>query len=278
MKKLAFLLILLITITVYGQAGDEMPTYKGGIQSLIDFISKHIKYPEHARDLKIQGRVVVNFIVETDGTVTNITLVEGIGGGCDAEAMRVIGLTSGNWFPGRQDGELIRVSYNAPVKFTLDEEPMNSAEEFNKGVDFMRAENYEEAIRAFNLALQQDEYCNKCIYSRGLSKFLMGDFKNAILDWELALKHDYAKKDISPKLTEAYMKVGNDFLAENKYSRAIVMYSKALSYTPNETNVLNNRANAYFYLGEKEKACDDWNQIKKLGSTEVDELLKAYCE
>ena len=142
----------------------------------------------------------------------------------------------------------------------------------------MRAENYEEAIRAFDLALQQDEYCNKCIYSRGLSKFLMGDFKNAILDLELALKHNYAKKDIYPKLTEAYMKVGNDFLAENKYSRAIVMYSKALSFTPNEINVLNNRANAYFYLGEKEKACDDWNHIKKLGSTEVDNLLKAYCE
>jgi len=95
-----------------------MPEFPGGLSQLYAFMGKNIKYPQLAKETNIQGTVFVNFIVEKDGSISNVTILRSIGGGCDEEAIRVVQAMP-KWKPGMQMGEPVRVSYNLPVKFTL---------------------------------------------------------------------------------------------------------------------------------------------------------------
>ena len=97
---------------------EENPTFPGGETKLYKYLGESIKYPEEAKELGIQGRVFVNFVIETDGAVSNVKVLRGIGGGCDEEAIRVI-KSMPKWTPGKQRGIPVRVSYNLPIKFTL---------------------------------------------------------------------------------------------------------------------------------------------------------------
>lgn len=97
---------------------EEMPGYPGGDAKMYEYLGKNIKYPQIARESSIQGRVFVNFVVEPDGSVTNVKVLRGIGGGCDEEAMRVI-KSLPKWKPGKQRGKAVRVSYQIPVFFKL---------------------------------------------------------------------------------------------------------------------------------------------------------------
>ena len=100
------------------QIVEEMPAYPGGDQKLMEFIAKGIKYPQIARETGIQGRVFVGFVIEPDGSVSNVKVLRGIGGGCDEEAMRVV-KSMPKWKPGKQRGKAVRVSYMLPVNFKL---------------------------------------------------------------------------------------------------------------------------------------------------------------
>ncbi len=97
---------------------ESMPDFPGGQQAMLEYIARNIKYPPLARESGIQGRVFVNFVVEPDGSVSNVKVIRGIGGGCDEEAVRVI-QSMPKWTPGRQRGKAVRVSFNLPVRFTL---------------------------------------------------------------------------------------------------------------------------------------------------------------
>ena len=97
---------------------EEMPEFPGGAAKMMEFIQKNIKYPMMARESDIQGRVFVNFVVEPDGTITNVTVMRGIGGGCDEEALRVV-QSMPNWKPGKQRGSAVRCSFTVPIIFKL---------------------------------------------------------------------------------------------------------------------------------------------------------------
>jgi protein TonB len=85
---------------------------------LMKYLSENIKYPPLAKESGIQGRVFINFVVEPNGSISNVKVLRGIGGGCDEEAVRVVEKMP-KWSPGKQRGKPVRVSYNLPVKFTL---------------------------------------------------------------------------------------------------------------------------------------------------------------
>ncbi len=97
---------------------EEMPEFPGGAAKMMEFIQKNIKYPMMARESDIQGRVFVNFVVEPDGSITNVTVMRGIGGGCDEEALRVV-QSMPNWKPGKQRGSAVRCSFTVPIIFKL---------------------------------------------------------------------------------------------------------------------------------------------------------------
>ena len=100
------------------QIVEEMPQYTGGEAAMMDFVAKNIVYPQEARDKEISGRVFVSFIVEKDGSVNEVNVKKGIGGGCDEEAVRVVKAMP-KWKPGKMKGEAVRVSYQMPIFFKL---------------------------------------------------------------------------------------------------------------------------------------------------------------
>ena len=101
------------------QSVDEMPGFPGGEEKLMEFFTKNIEYPKEAREAGIQGRVFVGFVIEKDGSISNVKVLRGIGHGCEEEAVRVV-KSMPNWKPGKLYGEVVRVSYQIPVNFKLD--------------------------------------------------------------------------------------------------------------------------------------------------------------
>ena len=96
----------------------EKPAFTGGEDLLFQFIIDHIKYPDIARENKIQGTVYISFIVEPDGSITNINVMKGIGAGCDEEAERVIKLMP-KWNAGKQNNKSVRVRVVIPMRFKI---------------------------------------------------------------------------------------------------------------------------------------------------------------
>jgi TonB family protein len=101
-----------------GWVPEKIPEYPGGIEAFYKMLSKSIRYPPTARRNGTQGRVIVSFVIETDGSLINVKVARGIGDGCDEEAIRVIKLSS-PWKPGIQNGKAVRVAYSVPVSFSL---------------------------------------------------------------------------------------------------------------------------------------------------------------
>jgi len=97
---------------------EEAPSFPGGEEALMTYLGNNIKYPQLARESNIQGIVYVSFIVEANGSISNVKLARGIGGGCDDEAVRVV-KDMPKWNPGKQRGKPVRVQFNLPVRFIL---------------------------------------------------------------------------------------------------------------------------------------------------------------
>ena len=97
---------------------DQMPMYPGGMQELMKFLQKNIQYPQDAEEKGIQGRVIVQFVVEKDGSIKDIKVVRGIDPSLDKEALRVINAMP-KWEPGKHKGEAVSVKYTVPVAFKM---------------------------------------------------------------------------------------------------------------------------------------------------------------
>jgi protein TonB len=97
---------------------EQMPQYKGGDQALMDYLNKSIKYPVIAEENGIQGRVVCTFVVERDGSITDVKVVRSVDPSLDKEAVRVLKAMP-KWIPGKQNGSAVRVKFTLPVTFKL---------------------------------------------------------------------------------------------------------------------------------------------------------------
>ncbi|MGH2644944.1 MAG: energy transducer TonB [Chitinophagaceae bacterium] len=98
---------------------EQMPSFQGGEKALKKYLSEHIHYPKVAHEKGIQGTVVVQFIVGTDGTLRDFTVVSRkLGGDLEEEAIRVVKAMP-DWIPGRQNGKTVNVQYSLPVRFVI---------------------------------------------------------------------------------------------------------------------------------------------------------------
>ncbi len=97
---------------------EQMPEYPGGQTALMEYLNKNIKYPVVAQENGVQGRVVVKFVVGTDGSVSDVQVVRSVDPSLDREAIRVVS-SMPKWIPGKQNGQAVRVYYNLPVTFRL---------------------------------------------------------------------------------------------------------------------------------------------------------------
>ena len=97
---------------------EQMPIFEGGDAALLKYLRENLKYPDKTKDRGVQGRLVIGFIVEKDGSLTDVKVLRHVDIALDAEALRVVkGMPK--WIPGCQDEQLVRVRYNVPVSFRL---------------------------------------------------------------------------------------------------------------------------------------------------------------
>lgn len=97
---------------------EQMPSFPGGDAALMKWLSSNVRYPAVAEENGIQGRVVVSFVVERNGNITDVQVVKSVDPSLDREASRVVKAMP-NWIPGKQNGSAVRVKYNVPVTFRL---------------------------------------------------------------------------------------------------------------------------------------------------------------
>lgn len=128
MKKLFLIVFFMafVSVNAYSQSKEqddavysmvsEQPSFPGGMQEMMKFISENRKYPAEAKAKDIHGKVIVAFVVERDGSLSDVKIRRGIGYGCDEEAIRVI-KSMPKWTPGKKNGKAVRVSFMLPVTF-----------------------------------------------------------------------------------------------------------------------------------------------------------------
>jgi len=102
-------------------AVEQEPTPAGGMAAFYKYLGNNIRYPAVAKENNVQGKVFMQFVVERDGSLTDVKVIRGIGNGCDEEAIRVL-KNAPKWKAGIQNGRPVRVQYNVPISFTLQQE------------------------------------------------------------------------------------------------------------------------------------------------------------
>ena len=100
---------------------ENMPEFPGGLNACLKFLADHVAYPKEAAEKKIQGRVIVQFVVMKDGSIANARVIRSVDPLLDAEALRVIGLMP-KWKPGTQRGQAVNVKFTMPITFRLDKD------------------------------------------------------------------------------------------------------------------------------------------------------------
>lgn len=126
---IATTVILLMAGSVNVSAQDEpmtqpeiAPEYPGGTVAMLSYIQQNLKYPEGAKEQEIQGRVIVQFTIEKDGTVSDVNVVKSVDPLVDAEVVRIVSDMPA-WKPGMHEGKPVRVSYSIPIRFRLQAPP-----------------------------------------------------------------------------------------------------------------------------------------------------------
>jgi len=97
---------------------EQMPQFPGGENEMMKFIREHLHYPVIAQELGVTGTVIINFVVNREGDITNMVVTRSIGSGCDEEAKRVLDIMP-RWNPGKQGGQTVSVRYTLPFKFII---------------------------------------------------------------------------------------------------------------------------------------------------------------
>jgi TonB family protein len=100
------------------QVVEQMPEFPGGMGEAMKFLAKNMKYPVSAQQAKIEGRVIVQFVVERDGSVSDVKVMRGVSPELDAEAIRVVSMMP-KWIPGKQRSKAVAVKYTMPIMFRL---------------------------------------------------------------------------------------------------------------------------------------------------------------
>ncbi|MDX1902925.1 MAG: energy transducer TonB [Thermonemataceae bacterium] len=121
-KNIFFLLFFVSSFTLKAQdvlkSAEQMPEPVGGLKAFYDYISANMKYPQEAKAKKVEGRVHITFVVEPDGSLTNIQVSKSLEANCDNEAIRLL-KNAPKWNPGRQNGSKVRVEVTRPITFKL---------------------------------------------------------------------------------------------------------------------------------------------------------------
>ena len=290
MKILKSILILLISIlvakTVHSQEAnnmdsvvvvregdslifhvvEQMPRFPGGEEARIRYLNGNLNYPLTARENGIQGKVYVTFVIEADGSVSNVNVLRGIGGGCDEEAAQLIS-NMPTWEPGKQRGKPVRVQFNMPILFRIggsNEYERTILTNYDRGIEEMSIELYEEAIESFSNSIVKKELNYKEAYcTRGICRYQLGYYELAVEDI-LEAQNIGAELDNNQIAVVMYL-LANEFFIQSKLQKAIELYTHVIELNPKDAKAYYNRGLAYNQTGDADNAKNDWKKAKKLG-------------
>lgn len=245
---------------------EQMPRFPGGEEARIKYLTQNIRYPAEARDNGIQGRVYVTYVVEADGSISNVRVLRGIGGGCDEEAAQLIS-NMPNWEPGKQRGKPVRVQFNMPILFSIDvfgENAWRQMNEYDKGIEVMNNELWEDAIKHFSNSIKKEELNYKEAYcTRGICRYQLGFYDLAAKDI-LQAQNIGAELDNQQIAVVMYL-IANEFFIQSKLQMAIELYTKVIELNPLDAKAYYNRGLAYYQTGNEKIAKSDWKKAEKLG-------------
>ncbi|MEZ5083831.1 MAG: TonB family protein [Bacteroidales bacterium] len=253
---------------------ERMPEFPGGDEARLRFLRDSLEYPIDARLKGIQGRVYVTFVVEKDGSISEVKILKGIGYGCDEEAIRVV-KSMPNWIPGIQEGKPVRVQFNMPLLFKLSNKGVPDYN-FSKGVKLMKAESYEKAIAKFSKSIKaKGSFYKESYANRGVCKFYTGDYEDSFNDLQHAIS--IGVELLNEEVVKLYFLIAKEYMNRSLYSRAIELYSEAVKLTPDDPDIYYNRGVAFSHSGDNESACNDWRMAKYLGLESASNIINEKC-
>ena len=170
---------------------QKWPEYDGGEAGMLKFVQTNTHYPDDAREIGIQGRVIVGFIVNADGSLDSVRALMGVWPSMDAEAVRVVKMTEGNWKPGMQMGEPVRVRFVMPImmKLSADEltplvNPDMKDNNERKANQAYKNGNYDKALKLYQSVCNLDTANNFAAQNLGLCLYRTGDKGGACAQWK----------------------------------------------------------------------------------------------
>jgi len=164
-----------------------MPEYngKGG---MLQLLAKNLRYPETAREEGFGGRVTLKFVVQPDGSVTDVVVVKGVHPDIDSEAVRVVRLSSGHWIPGTRNGVPVPVFFTLPITFHIDEDSPRDPR-LEAAMEAYTQHRYSDAIAPLEKAYLRDPGKPMILDYLLKANFLAGKQKNACNDLETAMSN-----------------------------------------------------------------------------------------
>lgn len=274
-----------------------LPEFPGGEYERVKYLNENIKYPQRARQRGIQGKVLISFLVEFDGTLSNIKVIESIGGGCDEEAIRLVE-NMPNWTPGLQNGNPVSVKMNMPIQFksiVLNNfeftYPVNHSEtidlidqlmypgvdiNYDRGVKNMEQGYYQTASKWFSKSIKREGYGMKQSYAnRAVCSYKLGNYEAAFQDIEVAKEFNW--EIINKIISSLYLNLGNDAIETNETEKAMTYYTEGFMVNSRDTEVLIQRGKLYLLQNDSINACNDFTTAYHLHSEEAKALLKENC-
>jgi len=186
---------------------EQMPEFPGGVVEMMKYLGKNTYYPPQAKAKNIQGRVFVRFVIEKDGSINEVKVLKGVHELLDKEAVRIVS-SMPKWNPGKQRGNLVRVAYNLPIKFTLNgpdkaitnnyrlvQKASEADHNFKSAAPYFKNKKYKTAIKHYNRGIYKDDKHINTYYNRGICYFKLGDTESACRDWQKC-------KELGDKLVE----------------------------------------------------------------------------
>ena len=179
---------------------EEMPIFIGGDEALFKFLSANVSYPEEAKTNGISGTVYLHFVITKNAVVSDVKVIRGVQAMLDTEAVRVIKSSNGNWIAGKQNGQLVNVEMNLPIKFVLADgsgdlkqlftdaksnsqpariDTYSRDTYFNEGVKLVGENKLNKALNSFKRASQYDPKDAGILFNIGAVYLQMNDTKKA---------------------------------------------------------------------------------------------------
>jgi len=163
---------------------EKMPEYPGGMKQMMKFVEQNLVYPDNMREKHIGGKVYIKFVVEEDGKIGNMSVLKSSGfEDLDDEAMRVL-KTMPTWIPGTQNNKPVRVFFNVPIAFSLQEpyflyDSKNNNPMHFEAVTRLSEKKYDEALKIYSACIKSDSDDAEAYYNTGVVQFLQKEKRKA---------------------------------------------------------------------------------------------------